>query len=107
MFEHQLLAQPNDLMFFAACMAFTALAYAYYRLNENDNHQKDILVSSTMTGLVVALGLDLGLLIGIFGAESWFIVLGLVVSDVFHGVCLRRSQVSKWYEQAREDEEKA
>lgn len=88
-------------------MTFTSLAYTYYRLNENANHQNSILISSAMTGLTIAFGLNVGLLIGVFGIEVWSVVLGIVFSDVFHGVCLRRPQGSKWHEQGPEENEKA
>jgi hypothetical protein len=86
------LADPPALLFLVASMSFTASTHAYYITNRDDVFQNAILLSGTMLGLLMALSLDLGILLGIFGLEQWFLLLSLVVSDVFHFVCVRRQR---------------
>lgn len=79
-------------------MAFTALAYAYHSLNQQDERQNAFLAVAAMAGLLAALSLDVGILLGIFGVEAWCILLGLVASDLFHWALNRRSRYpdSEW-----------
>jgi hypothetical protein len=88
--DPQKLPEPTDSFFFIACMAFAGLTSLYYRSNERDEYQKPILVSGAMVGLLAALSLDLGILLGIFALEPWVVLLSLVVSDCFHRAVLRR-----------------
>lgn len=81
---------PTDLHFFLSFMSLVALAYAYYILNKGDKHQNVVLVLAGAGGLVVAMSLDVGILIGIFGVETWFMTLGLVVSDALHTGYMRK-----------------
>lgn len=75
-------------------MAFTALAYAYHNFNSQDQQQDVFLAVAAMSGLLTALYLDGGILPSIFGVEPWFIVSGLVASDLFHWALNRRSRYS-------------
>ena len=91
-FVHSILADPPALLFLIASMSFTASAFAYYSINRSDVFQNTILLSGTVLGLVVALSMDLGILLGIFGLEQWFLLLSLMISEVFHFVCVRKQQ---------------
>jgi hypothetical protein len=79
-------------------MAFTALAYTYHSLSPQDERQNAFLVVTAMAGLLTALCLDVGVLLGIFGVESWFLLLGLVASDLFFWALNRcsRHPDSEW-----------
>lgn len=89
--NNQRLPDPTPIVFFIACMAFAALAYLYHRSNDSDVYQKPVLVSGAMAGLLVALSSDVGVLLGVFALEPWFLLLGLVVSDCFHSVFVQRT----------------
>lgn len=84
-----LLADPSTLLFFIASMSFTALAYAYHYSNGSDTYQNTILIAGIALELLVALAMDIGILLGLFGLEPWFILLSLVLSDFFHLICVR------------------
>jgi hypothetical protein len=86
------LADPPALLFLIASMSFTASAYAYYSSNRGDIFQNTILLSGTVLGLLLALSMGLGILLGIFGLEQWFLLLSLVISDIFHFICVRRQR---------------
>lgn len=88
-------------------MAFVALAYAYHRANQDDAYQNGVIISATVAGLVLALSLDLGILIGAFGVATWFLLLGLIFSDCFHAVCMRKPWQSRWEERGSLGGEKA
>jgi putative copper export protein len=96
---HHSFPEPTASIFFVACMAFAALAYFYYHSNDNDEHQKPILVSGAMAGLLAALSLNFGVFLGIFALEPWFLLLSLVVSDCFHFVFFRRP----WHAECRKE----
>jgi hypothetical protein len=91
-FTLPLLADPPALLFLVASMSFTASTHAYYTTNRGYIFQNTILLSGAVLGLLMALSLDLGILLGIFGLEPWFLLLSLVVSDIFHFVCVRRQR---------------
>jgi hypothetical protein len=88
--DDRILASPTALQFFLANMSLTALAYAYHSSNCGDGFQNAILVSSVVSGLLLALSLDLGIILGVFGLGPWILLLGLVISDFFHLTCVRR-----------------
>lgn len=85
-------------------MAFAALAYFYYHSNDNDEHQKPILVSGAMAGLLVALSLNFGVFLGIFALEPWFILLSLVISDCFHFIFVHRPRHEDCKKEVLDDE---
>ena len=89
---HPTLAEPPALLFLVASISFTASTHAYYSTNRGDIFQNTTLLSGTVLGLLMALSMDLGILLGIFGLEPWFLLLCLILSDVFHFVCVRRQR---------------
>jgi hypothetical protein len=89
---HLVTTEPPAVFFFIASMSFTTLSYANYSSNRSDVYQNTILISGTVSGLLVALSLDTGVLSGIFGLEPWFLLLSLVLSDFFHFVCVRKQR---------------
>lgn len=88
-------------------MTFLALTYAYHESNGEDKHQDAFLASAAIVGLVLALSLDVGILIGVFAIVTWLTALGLVVSDLFHALYMRRPSRSKWYRQEFIGDDKA
>lgn len=91
-FELPMPANPPALLFLIASMSFTASAYTYHSVNRSDSFQNPILILGTVLGLLMALSIDLGILLGIFGLEHWFLLLSLVISDIFHSVCVRKQR---------------
>jgi hypothetical protein len=71
-------------------MAFVALVSVYHQSTCCDSRQGVIVVCVSIAGLLVAWRLDVGVLIGLYCIETWFILLGLVVSDVLQAACQRR-----------------
>lgn len=71
-FELPMPANPPALLFLIASMSFTASAYTYHSVNRSDSFQNPILILGTVLGLLMALSIDLGILLGIFGLEHWF-----------------------------------
>jgi len=88
--EPEFIAEPTGLAFFVASMAFVALASTYYQAAYCNNRQGVILLGVSITGLLVAWKLDVGMLVGLYCIETWFVLLGLVVSDIFQAACQRR-----------------
>lgn len=86
------LTDPSTLLFFIASMSFTGLAYAYHSSNRSDAYQNSILIAGIVLGLLVALAMDTGILLGLFGLEPWFVLLSLVLSDFFHLICIPRQR---------------
>lgn len=88
--EGRLFADPPALVFFVASMSLPVGAYVYHASNDGDSFQNAFLTTGALAGLLVALAMDIGLVLGIFGLEPWFLILSLTVSDVFHFICIRR-----------------
>lgn len=106
-FTNPILADPPALLFLIASMSFTVLVYAYYSINRNDTSQNTILLSGTVLGLLMALSMDLGILLGIFGLEQWFLLLSLILSDSFHLIFVRRQRCEGCVSNQGFDDEKA
>jgi hypothetical protein len=75
-------------------MSFVALASTYYQSTYCDSRQDVIVVCVSIAGLLVTWSLDVGVLVGLYCVETWFVLLGLVVSDIFQAVCQRRTRPS-------------
>jgi len=84
-----ILADPPAFLFFIASMLFTSLAYTYHSINRGDAFQNTILAWGIVLGLLTAWSMDLGVLLGVFGLEQWFLLLSLVLSDIFHLIFVR------------------
>jgi hypothetical protein len=104
---HLVILDPPALLFLIASMLFTALCYAYHASNRGDVFQRPILILGTVSGLLVALSLDTGILLGICGLEPWFLLLSLVLSDFFHLVFVRQQRCEEWVSHQELGDEKA
>jgi hypothetical protein len=99
--EPQLIADPTDLSFFVASMTFVALASAYYQSTRCDNRQSMIVLCVSIAGLLVAWESGVGILVGLYCVETWFVLIGLVVSDIFQAACQRRTSLRETEEKQR------
>lgn len=73
-------------------MTFVALASAYYQSTCYDNRQGMIVLCVSIAGLLVVWRSEVGILVGLYCVETWFVLLGLVVSDIFQAECQRRTK---------------
>lgn len=87
--EPQFIADSSGLSFFVASMAFVALASVYHQATCCDNRQDLIVFCVSIAGLVLVWRLDVGILVGLYCIETWFVLLGLVVSDISQAACQR------------------
>jgi hypothetical protein len=90
--EPQFIADPNGLSFFVASMGFVALASAYYQSTCYDSRQGMIVLCVSIAGLLVVWRSGVGILVGLYCVETWFVLLGLVVSDIFQAERQRRTR---------------
>ena len=69
----------------AAIFSYIVYARLYYQWNQpNDRYQLPILVVAALAGLVTALSLNIGFLIGVFCVTPKAALIGLLVSDTLH-----------------------
>lgn len=97
--EPQFITDPTGLSFFAASMAFVALASAYHRQKCCDNRQSMIVLCACIAGLWVVWRSGVGILVGLYCIEAWFVLLGLVVSDIFQAACQRGTRLRETEEE--------
>lgn len=71
-------------------MGFVALASVYCQATHCDSRQGVLVLCVSMAGLFIAWRLNVGILVGLYCIETWFVLLGLVVSDIFRAACQRR-----------------
>lgn len=76
-------------------MAFVALASAYYQSTCYDNRQGMLVLCVGIAGLLVVWRSGVGVLVGLYCVETWFVLLGLVVSDIFQMACGRGTRLRK------------
>lgn len=51
-----------------------------------------IVFGASIAGLLVVWRSEVGILVGLYCVETWFVLLGLVVSDIFQAACQRRTR---------------
>lgn len=79
--EPESIADPSGLSFFAASMAFVALACTYYHSTCFDNRQGMLVLCVRIGGLWVVWRSEVGILVGLYCVKTWFVLLDLVVSE--------------------------
>ena len=82
-------------------MGFVALASAYYQSTCYDNRQGMIVLCVSIAGLLVVWRSGVGILVGLYCVETWFVLLGLIVSDMFQAACHRRTSLRETEEEQR------